>query len=64
MSNNNNDRPVWVTGQERRHPALRILARACISIAREQLERDKVKTKETPDSAVESQAEPKEVPHE
>jgi hypothetical protein len=28
-------RPVQVTAQERTHPALRTLARACIAIARE-----------------------------
>lgn len=32
-------RPVLVTGQERAHPALRTLARACIAIAREAITR-------------------------
>jgi hypothetical protein len=37
MSQINNE-PVRVTGyEERRHPALRKLARACIELAREQL---------------------------
>jgi hypothetical protein len=32
------NRPIRVTAEERPHPALRILARACIAIARERLE--------------------------
>lgn len=35
MSNtNDNTTPVRVTGEERRHPAIRKLARACIELAR------------------------------
>jgi hypothetical protein len=30
---NNNDNPVRVAGEERRHPAIRKLARACIELA-------------------------------
>lgn len=38
--NNEDSRPVRVTAEEHQHPALRILARACLAIAREQLERE------------------------
>jgi hypothetical protein len=38
MSEINNDRPVVVTGEERKHPAIRQLARACIEFARLRLE--------------------------
>lgn len=34
MSEPGSDRPVTVTAQERAHPALRKLARACIALAR------------------------------
>lgn len=40
MSNTNNN-SVRVTGEERRHPAIRKLARACIEIARLRLAREK-----------------------
>lgn len=36
---NKNDQPVRVTGDQRRHPAIRKLARACIELARLQLAR-------------------------
>ena len=32
--------PVRVTGEERRHPAIRSLARACIALARLRLEQE------------------------
>ena len=38
MSEINNNPPVVVTGEERGHPALRLLARACIALARLRLE--------------------------
>jgi hypothetical protein len=31
------DRPVIVTGEQHDHPAIRLLARACIALAQEQL---------------------------
>lgn len=34
MNNNQSDKPVHVTGEERLHPALRKLGRACIALAR------------------------------
>jgi hypothetical protein len=34
MSETSSDRPVTVTAQERAHPAIRKLARACIALAR------------------------------
>jgi hypothetical protein len=34
----NNNNPVAVTGEERSHPSLRLLARACIELARQQLD--------------------------
>ncbi len=37
MSQNNNDQPVVVAGEERAHPAVRLLARACIALARQQI---------------------------
>lgn len=39
MSRNDNthEQPVVVTGEERKHPALRLLARACIELARQKL---------------------------
>jgi hypothetical protein len=39
VSEINND-PVHVTGDERRHPAIRQLARACIALARLRLEQE------------------------
>jgi hypothetical protein len=36
----NNNQPVLVTGEERRHPAIRLLARACIELARLRLRAD------------------------
>lgn len=38
MSNSQSDEPVHVTGEERLHPALRKLGRACIALARWQRE--------------------------
>lgn len=38
MSNNQSDESVHVTGEERLHPALRKLGRACIALARWQRE--------------------------
>jgi hypothetical protein len=35
MSETGSDRPINVTAQERPHPALRKLARACIALARQ-----------------------------
>ncbi len=32
------DQPVTVTGEERAHPAIRLLARACIELARQKIE--------------------------
>ncbi len=37
---NNDDRPIRVTGEERRHPAIRQIARACIALARLRLEQE------------------------
>jgi hypothetical protein len=37
---NNDETPVYVTGEERKHPALRMLARACIQLARLRLEQE------------------------
>jgi hypothetical protein len=39
VSNEDNN-PIRVTAEEHQHPALRILARACLAIARDQLERE------------------------
>jgi hypothetical protein len=38
--NNEDDRPVHVTAEERGHPAIRTLARACIALARMRLEKE------------------------
>lgn len=39
--------PVHVTGEERRHPAIRQLARACIALARQQIEAETTTDKPT-----------------
>lgn len=38
MSSSSDNMPVHVTGEERRHPSIRQLARACIALARLRLE--------------------------
>jgi len=38
MTSNNDNQPVHVTGDTRRHPAIRKLARACIELARVRLQ--------------------------
>ena len=38
MTSNNDNQPVQVTGDTRRHPAIRKLARACIELARVRLQ--------------------------
>ncbi len=40
MKQNPSDKPVRITGEERLHPALRKLGRACIALARWQREQD------------------------
>jgi hypothetical protein len=51
----NDNRPVRVTGQERRHPAIRTLARACIELARQKLERERrAEAGQAPDDAPEA----------
>jgi hypothetical protein len=40
--NEGTDQPVIVTGEERRHPAIRQLARACIELARQRLAKEEV----------------------
>ncbi len=40
MKQNPSDEPVRITGEERLHPALRKLGRACIALARWQREQD------------------------
>lgn len=52
-----NNGPVVVTGEERRHPAIRMLARACIALARLRLEQEKA-TNETDVEAVTKNDEP------
>lgn len=37
MSHTNAEREVHVTARERAHPSLRVLARACIALARHEL---------------------------
>lgn len=51
MSENNNV-PVRVTGEERRHPAIRSLARACLALARLRLEQEAAETKTAAEPAV------------
>jgi hypothetical protein len=53
MSNNDNA-PVVVTGEERRHPAIRMLARACIALAQLRLEAEK--NKKAPGAGAASEA--------
>ena len=50
VSNEDNN-PIRVTAEEHRHPALRILARACIAIARDQVEREEKKDELAPAEA-------------
>lgn len=50
MSKNHNG-SVVVTGEERKHPAIRSLARACIALARLRLEREATAKKPDNDTA-------------
>ncbi|MCA1702883.1 MAG: hypothetical protein LC808_06270 [Actinobacteria bacterium] len=45
------DRPVHVTGEQRLHPALRKLGRACIALARWQREQQQRPPEAPPDDA-------------
>jgi hypothetical protein len=51
------NRPVVVTGEERKHVAVRQLARACIALARLRLERNAAEEPETDESAAGQPAE-------
>ena len=48
------DRPVHVTGEQRLHPALRKLGRACIALARWQREQQQRPPEASPDDTVPS----------
>jgi len=44
MPEDHSDTPVKITATPRAHPAIRVLARACIALARWQREQDDAKT--------------------
>lgn len=54
MTHHPSDRPVRVTGEERLHPALRKLGRACIALARWQREQQQRPPETRPGDAASS----------
>jgi len=54
MAHQPSDAPVRVTGEERLHPALRKLGRACIALARWQREQQQRPPEAPPDDAASS----------
>jgi len=58
MAHQPSDVPVRVTGEERLHPALRKLGRACIALARWQREQQQRPPEAPPDDAASSAGTP------